>query len=232
MTECGSNQEISPTERGGGRTPKLGTLYRSRAPAGREEGRKERGTVEGCDSKALDTFRENCGIIRKQASTDGGVLWKVMCVDVVQVRSCFYVLGFLSPDLSNESVNFAFVWRVSGIIPEFTKSIFSSDKLSDVFREAEVWVVINLVDVEAEIAFEILLDSVGVSTVEVCRSIGGKNIQCRPNGPIAQNITICVCPAWVPAGMSSIKIAEEKALLLWMRIASSSVVLMEPCGGL
>ncbi|GFW23140.1 hypothetical protein TNCV_3802401 [Trichonephila clavipes] len=31
----------------------------------------------------LDTLRENCGIIRKQASTDGGVLWKVMCVDVV-----------------------------------------------------------------------------------------------------------------------------------------------------
>ncbi|GFX10251.1 hypothetical protein TNCV_1866482 [Trichonephila clavipes] len=29
-------------------------------------------------------MRENCGIIRKQASTDGGVLWKVMCVDVVQ----------------------------------------------------------------------------------------------------------------------------------------------------
>ncbi|GFT01074.1 hypothetical protein TNCV_4054661 [Trichonephila clavipes] len=34
----------------------------------------------------LDTLRENCGIIRKQASTDSGVLWKVMCVDVVQVR--------------------------------------------------------------------------------------------------------------------------------------------------
>ncbi|GFW90421.1 hypothetical protein TNCV_1390381 [Trichonephila clavipes] len=34
----------------------------------------------------LDTLRENCGIIRKQASTDGGVLWKVVCVDVVQVR--------------------------------------------------------------------------------------------------------------------------------------------------
>ncbi|GFX98501.1 hypothetical protein TNCV_4002701 [Trichonephila clavipes] len=42
-----------------------------------------------------------------------------------------------APDLPNESINFAFVWRVSGIIPEFTKSIFSSDKLSDVFREAE-----------------------------------------------------------------------------------------------
>ncbi|GFU52000.1 hypothetical protein TNCV_862001 [Trichonephila clavipes] len=34
----------------------------------------------------LDTLREDYGIIRKQASTDGGVLWKVMCVDVVQVR--------------------------------------------------------------------------------------------------------------------------------------------------
>ncbi|GFT34389.1 hypothetical protein TNCV_2648721 [Trichonephila clavipes] len=34
----------------------------------------------------LDTLREDCGIIRKQASTDGGVLWKVVCVDVVQVR--------------------------------------------------------------------------------------------------------------------------------------------------
>ncbi|GFV98858.1 hypothetical protein TNCV_2913751 [Trichonephila clavipes] len=34
----------------------------------------------------LDTLRENCGIIRKQASTDGGVLWKVVCVNVVQVR--------------------------------------------------------------------------------------------------------------------------------------------------
>ncbi|GFW95128.1 uncharacterized protein TNCV_1497671 [Trichonephila clavipes] len=32
------------------------------------------------------TLREDCGIIRKQASTDGGVLWKVVCVNVVQVR--------------------------------------------------------------------------------------------------------------------------------------------------
>ncbi|GFV61764.1 hypothetical protein TNCV_189211 [Trichonephila clavipes] len=39
--------------------------------------------IAGC---ALDTLRENCGIIRKQASIDGGVLWKVTCVDVVQVR--------------------------------------------------------------------------------------------------------------------------------------------------
>ncbi|GFT59768.1 hypothetical protein TNCV_4783311 [Trichonephila clavipes] len=38
------------------------------------------------EMKTLDTLREDCGIIRKQASTDGGVLWKVMCVDVVQVR--------------------------------------------------------------------------------------------------------------------------------------------------
>ncbi|GFV64382.1 hypothetical protein TNCV_2503001 [Trichonephila clavipes] len=34
----------------------------------------------------LDTLRENCGIIRKQASTDGGVSWKVVRVNVVQVR--------------------------------------------------------------------------------------------------------------------------------------------------
>ncbi|GFX59778.1 hypothetical protein TNCV_1778171 [Trichonephila clavipes] len=34
----------------------------------------------------LDTLREDCGIIRKQASTDGRVLWKIMCVDVVQIR--------------------------------------------------------------------------------------------------------------------------------------------------
>ncbi|GFT68056.1 hypothetical protein TNCV_713931 [Trichonephila clavipes] len=32
-----------------------------------------------CNSP-LDTLRENCGIIRKQASTDGGVLWEVMRV--------------------------------------------------------------------------------------------------------------------------------------------------------
>ncbi|GFX44499.1 hypothetical protein TNCV_4713251 [Trichonephila clavipes] len=81
-----------------------------------------------------------------------------------------------APDLPNESMNFTFVWRVSGIIPEFKESIFSSDKLSDVFREAE-------------------------------------NIQCRRNGPIAQNITVCVCPAWVPAGMLGNKIAEKKCFV-------------------
>ncbi|GFV22215.1 hypothetical protein TNCV_926731, partial [Trichonephila clavipes] len=81
MKENVSNQENSPAERGGGRTPKHETLYRCRAPAGR-------GRTQGRQSgrlNALDTLRENCGIIRKQASTDGGVLWKVMCVDVVQV---------------------------------------------------------------------------------------------------------------------------------------------------
>ncbi|GFW85573.1 hypothetical protein TNCV_852251 [Trichonephila clavipes] len=40
----------------------------------------------GCCHQKLDTLREDCGIIRKQASTDGGVLWKVVCVNVVQVR--------------------------------------------------------------------------------------------------------------------------------------------------
>ncbi|GFW03441.1 hypothetical protein TNCV_1739911 [Trichonephila clavipes] len=61
--------------------------------------RRKRNPFQGLEGKAgagesplltsvfqLDTLRENCGIIRKQASTDGGVLWKVMCVDVVQVR--------------------------------------------------------------------------------------------------------------------------------------------------
>ncbi|GFS91142.1 hypothetical protein TNCV_2214841 [Trichonephila clavipes] len=45
------------------------------------------------------------------------------------------------PDLSNESVNFAFLWWISGVIPEFSESIFSSDKLSYGFRKAEVWCV-------------------------------------------------------------------------------------------
>ncbi|GFU55185.1 RNase H domain-containing protein [Trichonephila clavipes] len=35
--------------------------------------------------RQLDTLRENCGIIRKQASTDGGVLWEVVRVNVVQL---------------------------------------------------------------------------------------------------------------------------------------------------
>ncbi|GFW80627.1 hypothetical protein TNCV_3234791 [Trichonephila clavipes] len=65
-------------------------IYRSRAPAGREEERrKEDGMADGCESRIvlqLDTLREDCGIIRKQASTDGGVLWKIVCVNVVQVR--------------------------------------------------------------------------------------------------------------------------------------------------
>ncbi|GFW53016.1 hypothetical protein TNCV_130811 [Trichonephila clavipes] len=34
----------------------------------------------------LDTLREDCGIIRKQASTDGGVLWNVVSVNAVQGR--------------------------------------------------------------------------------------------------------------------------------------------------
>ncbi|GFV22839.1 hypothetical protein TNCV_4962541 [Trichonephila clavipes] len=88
--EDGSNQEDPRKNGEGGRTPKHETLYRSRAPAGRgEERRKESGTAEGSKSRRvlqLDTLREDCGIIRKQASTDGGVLWKIVCVDVAQVR--------------------------------------------------------------------------------------------------------------------------------------------------
>ncbi|GFX95488.1 transposable element Tcb2 transposase [Trichonephila clavipes] len=44
----------------------------------------------GCGSpygRSLDTLRENCGIIRKQASTDGGVLWEVVRVNVVGERT-------------------------------------------------------------------------------------------------------------------------------------------------
>ncbi|GFT89493.1 hypothetical protein TNCV_4387581 [Trichonephila clavipes] len=56
---------------------------------GSDQARQEpsiKDAVQGSEGNVLDTLRENCGIIRKQASTDGGVLWKVMCVDVVQVR--------------------------------------------------------------------------------------------------------------------------------------------------
>ncbi|GFW98324.1 hypothetical protein TNCV_1092021 [Trichonephila clavipes] len=58
-------------------------------------------------------------------------------------------------------------------------------------------VFINLVEVEAEIAFEILLE---------CRGL-------EYPVPIAQNITVCVCLAWVPAGMLGIKIAEKKGFV-------------------
>ncbi|GFV77738.1 hypothetical protein TNCV_1574871 [Trichonephila clavipes] len=46
---------------------------------------------------------------------------------------CFRFL----PDLSNESVNFVFVWLISGVVPEFSEIYFCSDKLSYVFRKAE-----------------------------------------------------------------------------------------------
>ncbi|GFT27088.1 protein trapped in endoderm-1 [Trichonephila clavipes] len=70
----------------------------------------------------LGTLRKNGRIIREQASTDGPV---------------FMFCDFF-PDLSDESINFVFLWRVPGVIPEFTESIFSSDKLSDVSMKAEV----------------------------------------------------------------------------------------------
>ncbi|GFT18780.1 hypothetical protein TNCV_615901 [Trichonephila clavipes] len=54
MTECGSNQEISPTERGGRTYPETrNALSKQSAGGGGEESRKERGTAEGCDSKAV-----------------------------------------------------------------------------------------------------------------------------------------------------------------------------------
>ncbi|GFX77723.1 hypothetical protein TNCV_1106401 [Trichonephila clavipes] len=62
---------------------------------------------------------------------------KLLCV----VHSPVFMFLDFAPDLPNESINFAFVWRVSGVIPNFSKSIFSSDKLSDVYRKAEVWSV-------------------------------------------------------------------------------------------
>ncbi|GFX77463.1 hypothetical protein TNCV_4516991 [Trichonephila clavipes] len=88
MKENVSNQENSPAERGGRTYPETRNALsmQSACGGGGEERRKAVGTAERSKSKALDTLRENCGIIRKQASTDGGVLWKVMCVDVVQVR--------------------------------------------------------------------------------------------------------------------------------------------------
>ncbi|GFX86176.1 uncharacterized protein TNCV_2560581 [Trichonephila clavipes] len=87
MKENVSNQENSPAERGGEDVPRnTKRSIDAERRRGGEERRKAVGTAERSKSKALDTLRENCGIIRKQASTDGGVLWKVMCVDVVQVR--------------------------------------------------------------------------------------------------------------------------------------------------
>ncbi|GFS93782.1 integrase catalytic domain-containing protein [Trichonephila clavipes] len=59
------------------------------------------------------------------------------------------ILDF-APDLPNESINFTFIWRVSGIIPEFTESILSSDKLSDVFRKAEIEKQLELAKVRKE----------------------------------------------------------------------------------
>ncbi|GFX63175.1 hypothetical protein TNCV_5090901, partial [Trichonephila clavipes] len=99
MTESGSNQKISPTERGGGRTPKLRNALSKQSAGG--EGKKAKGRDAGrpaavTQRRRLITHepqnkmthwtpcRRTAGIIRKQA--DGGVLWKVMCVDVVQVR--------------------------------------------------------------------------------------------------------------------------------------------------
>ncbi|GFV14595.1 hypothetical protein TNCV_4004661 [Trichonephila clavipes] len=81
------------------------------------------------------------------------------CVDVVQVR-------------------------VSGFIPEFTESILARISSLMFSGRRRCGVVINLVEVEAEIAFEILLDSVGVSTVEVCRSIGARISSADPTAQL------------------------------------------------
>ncbi|GFT89491.1 hypothetical protein TNCV_4387561 [Trichonephila clavipes] len=60
--------------------------YKTELAAGTSVELKQEPALITDPNSDLDTLRENCGIIRKQASTDGGVLWKVMCVDVVQVR--------------------------------------------------------------------------------------------------------------------------------------------------
>ncbi|GFW20269.1 hypothetical protein TNCV_1855911 [Trichonephila clavipes] len=89
----------TPTKNGeGGRAPKheRSNEAERRRGEGKNAGRKTGRPMamnqdDRCVSRhsgrtKLDTFREDCGINRKQASTDGGVLWKVVCVDVVQVR--------------------------------------------------------------------------------------------------------------------------------------------------
>ncbi|GFT94472.1 hypothetical protein TNCV_1566341 [Trichonephila clavipes] len=53
MTECGSNQEISPTERGGRISRNSERSIEAERRRGRGRGRKECGTAEGSDSKAV-----------------------------------------------------------------------------------------------------------------------------------------------------------------------------------
>ncbi|GFS80343.1 hypothetical protein TNCV_3447821 [Trichonephila clavipes] len=78
----------SPTTKRGGRTYPKARNALSKQRAGGARRRTQEGTRDGRRQriKALDTLREDCGIIRKQESTDGGVLWKVVRVNVVQVR--------------------------------------------------------------------------------------------------------------------------------------------------
>ncbi|GFV06825.1 hypothetical protein TNCV_4314201 [Trichonephila clavipes] len=45
-------------------------------------------------------------------------------LDQISNRPVFMCFDFF-PDLSNESVNFAFVWLISGVVPEFTESILA-----------------------------------------------------------------------------------------------------------
>ncbi|GFV79722.1 hypothetical protein TNCV_1725471 [Trichonephila clavipes] len=69
-----------------------------------------------------------------------------------------------------------------------------------------------------------LLKCVGVS--------GARISSADPTAQLHRIFTICVCPAWVPAGMSSIKIAEEKGFVAMDENCVEIRSLMEPCGGL
>ncbi|GFX28824.1 hypothetical protein TNCV_4250631 [Trichonephila clavipes] len=103
------------------------------------------------------------------------------------------ILDF-APDLPNESINFTFEWRGYLVLFHSLRNLFLALISSLMFSgRRRCGVFIDLVEVEAEVAFETLL--------------------CRRYGPIAQNISVCVCPAWVPGGMIGIKIAEKKGFV-------------------
>ncbi|GFU00361.1 hypothetical protein TNCV_4258961 [Trichonephila clavipes] len=76
----------TPTTKRGGRTYPKARNALSKQSADGARGRTQKGKRDDRSVFQLDTLREDCGIIRKQASTDGGVLWKIVCVNVVEVR--------------------------------------------------------------------------------------------------------------------------------------------------
>ncbi|GFW76180.1 hypothetical protein TNCV_2979901 [Trichonephila clavipes] len=134
-------------------------LSEAGAGGGEEERRKEDGTAEGCESRRVSLKASPFRNPGQAHSTPDHVRWKGSVpfrkfhyVDYTRELSqgfkvkenfpgpVFMILDF-APDLPNESINFTFVWRVSGITQSFRESILISDKLSDVFRKAEVWSV-------------------------------------------------------------------------------------------